>query len=348
MTPGDPPSDFGIHEALARLAERRDLTSEESGALVHAILAGEATDAQIGAVLLAWRVKGETVDELVGATRTMRRWATPVVTSRYPLLDTCGTGGDGRGSANVSTAVAFVAAGAGVAVAKHGNRSLSSRSGSADVLEAAGIRLDLDAAQMGVCLDEVGVAFLFAPSLHPAMRHAAGPRRELKLRTLFNLLGPLTNPAGAHRQLLGVFDAEHARLLARALHLLGTERTWVVHGGDGLDELSIATESLVFDVTPRGVRRRTLAPERAGITRCPSGAPPGGDPGENARWLMALLGGEVRDASHDLILWNSAAALVVAGVARDLREGRERALESLASGAALGALNRLRDLGRRL
>lgn len=314
------------------------------------IMRGDATPAQIGAFFMGLAVKGETVEEITGAALAMREFATPVKSSRRPLLDTCGTGGDHRSTVNVSTAAALVVAGAGVAVAKHGNRSVTSRCGSADVLEALGVHLELTAEQMGECLDEVGIAFLFAPMLHGAMKHAAGPRRELRLRTVMNLLGPLTNPAGAERQLLGVYDAGRAAQLAGVLRALGTERAWVVHGLEGLDEISVSGPSVAFDVRaerPAPARRR-LQPEDAGLPRHPAEALRGGDAADNARWLEALLAGERRDASRDMVLLNAGAALVVAGRARGWKEGVRRAAESIDSGAARDVLARLVTTSKRL
>jgi anthranilate phosphoribosyltransferase len=334
--------------ALALVADGHDLDRAQSCAAITRIMRGEATAAQIGALLMGLRLKGETLDELAGAAEAMRSFATPVRCTRRPLLDTCGTGGDGRGTPNISTAAGLVAAACGAVVAKHGNRSVSSRSGSADVLEAAGVRIDLSPEQMGRCLEEVGFALLFAPTLHGAMKHAVGPRREMRLRTIFNLLGPLTNPAGAERQLLGVFDEAKARLVAGALRLVGVERAWVVHGSDGLDELSVTADSLVFEVAgdaPVGESRVT--PEDVGLPRH-SLLPMGGDPAENARWLLDLLSGSRRDASRDMVVFNTAAALVVAGVAPSLREARAAAEDAIDAGKALALLVHLRDVTNRL
>ena len=245
-------------------------------------------------------------------------------------------------------AVGFVAAACGVAMAKHGNRSISSRSGSADVLEAAGVRINLTAEQAGRCLDEVGLAFLFAPLLHGAMRHAIGPRRELRLRTLFNLLGPLTNPAGATLQLLGVYDAEKALLTAGVLHSLGTRKAWVVHGDDGVDELSISGPSSVFEVTPAGVTPLRVSPEEIGLSRARPESLIGADPAANARWLDALFEGRVRDGSRDMVVLNSAAALVVANRTDSLASGRVLAEEALDQGQALDVLRRLREVSHAL
>jgi anthranilate phosphoribosyltransferase len=340
---------FPILDALALVAEGRDLTREQAREVIRLIMEGSATQAQIGALLMGLRMKGESVEEMAGAAEAMRELATPVVSSRRPLLDTCGTGGDGRGTYNISTAVAFVAVACGVAVAKHGNRSVSSRSGSADVLEAAGVRIDLSAEEMGRCLDEVGLAFLFAPLLHGAMRHAIGPRRELRLRTLFNLLGPLTNPAGAELQLLGVYNSEKARLMAGVLRNLGSRGAWVVHGLDGCDELSVCEDSIAFCVTKgEEIRELRVRPEDAGIARGLPGAIAGGDPKTNADWLIGLLSGGVRDASRDMVVLNAAAALMVAGRAGSLAEGRALAEEAIDSARARGILDRLREVTRKL
>lgn len=346
MTQAGEPSDAALLSALAALADRRSLGRQEARDALRAIMAGVCTPAQIGAFLMALRVKGESVEELTGAAEAMREFATPVHTVRRPLLDTCGTGGDQRQTFNISTAVALVAAGAGVAVAKHGNRSVSSRSGSADVLEALGVRLDLSAAQMGACLDEVGFAFLFAPMLHGAMKHAIGPRREMKLRTIFNLLGPLTNPAGAERQLIGVFSEEKAEQMAGVLAALGSERAWVVHGRDGHDEISLHAPTAVFPVEGGRLAEPLVLPPPAG--RSEGSELTGGDPAENARWLDALLRGERQGPSREMVLLNAAAALHVAGGADTLEEGRARALESLDRGDAARVLARLREVTQKL
>lgn len=338
-------SDDAVIGALARLADRQDLTREQSRAAVDQIMRGEATDAQIGAYLMGLRLKGETIEEVAGAAEAMRACATPVRTSRAPLLDTCGTGGDQSGTYNVSTAVAFVAAGAGVAVAKHGNRSVSSRSGSADVLEALGVRIDLDAEQMGKCLDEVGLAFLFAPRLHGAMKYAIGPRRELKLRTVFNLLGPLTNPAGASRQLLGVFSPEAGKLVAGVLRALGSEHAWVVHGRDGLDELSICSSSVVREVRgDAAIVDLEVEPESLGLARGDRSEIVGEDPATNAAWLSGLLENRIDGSSRRMVVLNAAAALHVAGHAASLAEGIALADQSIASGRAQLVLSRLRQV----
>lgn len=332
-----------LEQALLLVADRQALSRDAARDAVLEIMAGKASAAQIGAFLLGLRVKGETAEELTGAALAMRSFATQVRTSRQPILDTCGTGGDGRATWNISTAVALVAAGAGVAVAKHGNRSVSSRSGSADVLEAAGVNVELTPEEMGRCLDEVGFAFLYAPTLHGAMRHAAAPRRELKVRTLFNLLGPLTNPAGAGHQLLGVFDAERARLISAALAGLGTTRTWVVHGTDGHDELSIAAPSIAVEVMGASCIESVVRPEDAGLSRSDRPGLEGGSPAENAAWLQGMLSAELDGPSRDMVLLNTAAALHVVGRVGDLKQGVEMARASIESGSALRVLDHLRS-----
>ncbi|MEZ4648748.1 MAG: anthranilate phosphoribosyltransferase [Candidatus Eisenbacteria bacterium] len=340
--------DLHIVRALARVAEGGSLSKDASRDVLAEVMRGEATPAQIGAFLMGMRMKGETSEELAGAAEAMRAVASHVRTRRTPLLDTCGTGGDGSGTYNVSTAVALVAAAAGANVAKHGNRSVSSKSGSADVLERLGLRLDLSAEQMGRCLDDVGIAFLFAPALHGAMRHAIGPRREMKLRTLFNLLGPLTNPAGAGRQLLGVYDRGRARQVAEVLAMLGTERAWVVHGLEGLDELSVVGPSVVFDVENGEVTERELDPKSLGLQPVDPAELAGGTPEENADWMRKLLEGGDVGGSRQMVVLNSAAALVVAGRVSDLPAGCELAEETLRSGAGAELLTRLVEVARSL
>ncbi len=340
---------FGIVDALQLVAEGRDLEQAQARCVMGEIMEGSATPAQIGAFLMGLRMKGETATEIAGAAEAMRALATPIPTTRRPLLDTCGTGGDGRGTWNISTAVAFVVAACGVAVAKHGNRSVSSRSGSADVLEAAGVKIDLTAEQMGRCLDEVGLAFLFAPILHGAMRHALGPRRELKLRTLFNLLGPLTNPAGAELQLLGVYDAAKAELVAGALRAMGSREALVVHGLDGLDELSVCADSVAWRVRGRKeIEALRIRPEDLGFSRAAPDVLAGGDPVRNAQWLVDLLEGRVRDGSRDMVVLNAAAALAVAGVASSLEAGRPLAEEALDDGRSAQVLAKLREVSRKV
>ena len=334
-----------IREAIHRLLEGESLSAQEAEAVMGEIMRGAATPAQIAGFLVALRSKGETVEEIVGCARAMRQAAVPVRPSRPDVIDTCGTGGDRAGTFNISTTTAFVVAGAGLGVAKHGNRSVSSRSGSADVLEALGVRLDLSPRQVAQAIDEIGIGFLFAPKLHPAMRHAIGPRRELGVRTIFNILGPLTNPAGATAQLLGVYDGALTEVLARVLQALGGRAAYVVHGAGGLDELTTAGPNRVsfFGIPPADgqVVTETLDPRALGFEPAPAEALRGGSPEENARITRAILSGEERGPRRDVVLLNAAAALVAGGAAADLEEGVARAAESLDSGAALRTLDAL-------
>lgn len=335
---------------IARLVEGEDLEREQARRALAWIMAGEATPAQIAAFLVAMRIKGETADEIAGGAEAMREAATKVPTSRAPLVDTCGTGGDGKGTLNISTAAALVAAGGGVAVAKHGNRAVSSKSGSADLLEALGVRIDLEAQDLGRCLDEIGIAFLFAPTLHPAMRHAIGPRREIRLRTLFNLLGPLTNPAGAQRQVLGVFASRLVPVIGDVLARLQTEHSLVVHGPDGEDELAVHGPNRVVEIrTGAEVNQEiVIDPKQFGLGAGSAADLAGGDAAENACWLEQLLRGECNDASRETVVFNAAAAFYVSGMAVDIAEGCARAVESIDSGAARKKLEQLRDVTNRI
>lgn len=330
-----------LKEALGRVIGRRDLTREEMAAVMGQMLGGEATPAQVGALAAALRMKGETEDELLGAAEAMRARAARLFPKAAVVLDTCGTGGDGAHTFNISTAVAFVAAGAGVTVAKHGNRAVSSRCGSSDVLAALGVPMERSHALVQQDIDERGIGFLFAPSHHSAMKHVAGARREIGFHSVFNLLGPLTNPAGARFQLLGTFAGERLEQTARVLGRLGATRAWVVHGRDGLDELSPCglTDVAALDADGR-VRRFEVHPEEAGLAPVTPDAIAGGDAAENAARLTALLAGE-RSGVRTAVLYNAAAALLVVGRAASLREGVERAAESIDSGAAAGKLRAL-------
>jgi anthranilate phosphoribosyltransferase len=322
-----------IREAIAAVVDdRRSLTEEEAGAAMRDILCGEATHAQLGAFLIALRLKGETVDEIAGMASVMREHALRVNVDG-PLLDTCGTGGDGQGTFNVSTTAAFVAAGAGARIAKHGNRAMTSGCGSADVLEALGAKIDLSPEHVAECIKRTGFGFMFAQVFHPAMKHAAGPRRELGVRTVFNILGPLTNPAGAHHQLLGVARPEIAQKMAAALQRLESRHALVVHGSDGVDELSISSSSTVHEVRDGSLREYSVSPADAGLSASPSSAIRGGTPPQNAAVLKSVLQGE-RGAVRDVVVLNSGAALVAAGLAQDLKGGAILAQESIDSGAA--------------
>jgi anthranilate phosphoribosyltransferase len=328
-----------IREALdALLSQQRDLDEDEAAGAMADIMEGVATPAQVGAFLAALRLKGETVDEIAGMARVMRQHALRVAHNGR-LIDTCGTGGDGANTFNVSTAAAFVAAAAGASVAKHGNRAASSACGSADVLEALGARIELTPEQVADCIAECGVGFMFAPAFHPAMRHAGPVRRDLGVRTVFNILGPLTNPAGAVGQLLGVPSADLVEKIATALGRLGTEHALVVHSDDGLDELSLAAPTLVCEVSASGIHSYRVTPEEVGLERAPRAAVLGGDRDQNARMMRAVLGG-AEGPVFDYTLLNSAAALVVGGAASDLAAGVARAREILASGMALDVLDR--------
>jgi anthranilate phosphoribosyltransferase len=334
-----------IQRAIARLLNGRDLTRDEARAVMNQIMRGEATPAQIGGFLVALRAKGETVAEIAGCAEAMRDHVVAVRPARTDLVDTAGTGGDGARTLNISTAAGIVAAAAGAAVAKHGNRAVSSSSGSADVVEALGFRLEILPEHIARSIDLHGFGFMFAPMHHPAMKHAAPVRRELGTRTVFNLLGPLTNPAGARAQVMGVFSPELARTVAEALALLGTTRAFVVHGAGGVDELSPAGPNLVFDVAGETVTERSLDPVELGIERCRPDELQGGDPAANAAAIRRVLGGE-EGGRRDAILLNSAAALVAAGVATELREGLELARQAVASGAAAERLEQAAAFSR--
>jgi len=309
-------------------------------AVMEQIMSGQATDAQIGAFLVALRIKGETIDEIAGGAEVMREKATPIATVRPDLIDTCGTGGDDSGTFNISTTVAFVACGAGLAVAKHGTRSISSQCGSSDVLTALGVNVEAAPEKVGECIDEVGIGFLFAIALHGAMKHAIGPRRELATRTVFNILGPLTNPAGAKRQLLGVFDGALTEALAGVLRELGSDQALVVHGSDGLDEITLTGPTQVSELRDGRVSTRQIHPGDFGLQTVSAEALKGGDADCNARILRGVLDGE-EGPQRDVVLLNAAAAMVVGGLAEDITAGLEVARESIDSGKARQALDRL-------
>jgi anthranilate phosphoribosyltransferase len=327
-----------MRETLEQLILGRELSDAAMEAAIESIFSGSATPAQIAALLIALRIKGESAGEVAAAARVMRRHALAVkTTGRGPLLDTCGTGGDGSGSFNVSTAAAIVVAACGVRVAKHGNRAASSKSGSADVLEALGIDLMQSADAIGRCIDGIGIGFMFARTHHPAMKHAGPVRAELGVRTLFNFLGPLSNPAGATHQLLGVGDGSKLRLMADVLRILGAEAAWVVHGHGGLDEVSVSGETRVIELRSGALSERTVTPEDFGVERSSVDALRGGDGAENAQLMRALLAGE-RGAKRDAVVVNAASALCVAGAAKSPREGAELAAKALDSGGASAKL----------
>lgn len=343
-----------IKEAIAKAIRREDLTQGEMEQAMEEIMTGQATPAQIGAFLTALRMKGETVDEIAGAARVMRAKATRIDVSNHLLnidrdeinvedetvLDTCGTGGDGTNTFNISTATALVAAGAGVRVAKHGNRAVSSVCGSADVLECLGVRLDIPPDAVASCIRDLGIGFLYAPLFHGAMKHAAAPRRELGIRTIFNLLGPLTNPAGATVQILGVYDQALTDKMARVLGKLGSREAFVVCGEGTFDEISICGPTRVSHLKDGVVKSFEVVPEDFGFTRSPAEAIRGGDARENARIIRQLLDGE-RGPRRDIVLMNAAAAFMVAGLDGNLKAGIERAAGSIDAGHAREKLNAL-------
>jgi len=323
---------------LAEVAAGRTLSESEAEAAFDIIMSGNATPSQIGAFLMALRVRGETVDEITGAVRTMRQKAL-TIDAPPGTIDTVGTGGDASGTFNISTATAFVVAGCGVPVAKHGNRAFSSRSGAADVLSALGVNIDADMKVVRRCLWEIGMCFLMAPRHHSATRHVAPTRVELGTRTIFNLLGPLSNPAGARRQLVGVFAPEWVVPMAEVLGRLGAERAWVVHGS-GIDELTISGVTKIAEFNDGKVTSFEMTPEEVGLRRVPLEALKGGEPAHNAALMRDVLGG-AKGALREVVLFNSAAALVVAGRAEDLRAGIAMAATAIDSGAARQVLDRL-------
>lgn len=331
-----------IQKAIDLLSRFGHLQDDEAEAVMNQIMTGAATDAQIGAYLMALRMKGETPDEIAGSARAMRANAQQVTTKfDGDLLDTCGTGGDKSGTFNISTTVAFVAAGAGVHVAKHGNRAASSKCGSADVLGELGVNLDLTPEQVGQCIDEVGIGFLFALKMHPAMKHAIGPRRQMGVRTIFNILGPLTNPAGAQRQLMGIFAGDLTDMIAHVLGSLGSKSAMVVSGYGGLDELTTTGPNHVSHFKDGAVRTYEFDPRDYGFAGANIADLLGDDAPTNARILRGILSGDLRDAKRDVVVLNAGAALVAAGVAEDLAAGIKQAAEIIDNGAALAKLDAL-------
>jgi anthranilate phosphoribosyltransferase len=335
-----------LTRALDALASRRDLSAEETAGVLAEVMGGNASEVETAGVLIALRTKGETVDELVGLARTMRRFATPVVTGRDDLIDTAGTGG-GRPTFNVSTTAALIAAGAGCAVAKHGNRSATGLSGSADVLEALGVRIDLAPDAVARCIEQVGFGFMFAPAHHGATRFVVPVRKELAVRTIFNFLGPLTNPAGATRQVIGVSDPRYLDTIAGALARLGAERALVVSSADGLDEMSTSGTTRVVEVDGDGLRAYEVAPEDLGLPRAEPGDLAGGPPDRNAETTRRILGGE-RGPARDLAVLNAGAAVYVAGRAESLEAGVRQAEAAVDDGRAAAALDALAALTHEL
>ena len=332
---------MSIQAAIQKLANKRTLPSQdEAYAVMQQIMCGDATSAQIAAYLMGLRFVGENAKVIAGSAQAMREACTRVTTERSMVVDTCGTGGDGAKTFNISTTAAFVAAGAGVPIAKHGNRSISSQSGSADVLAALGVDISLEADAMSYCLNDLGIAFLFAPALHPAMKHAIGPRREMGIRTLFNVLGPLTNPAGALRGIMGVYDVALVPRLAKALSTLGAKQYFVVHGHDGLDEITTTTLTTIGVVDGENISVYELDPESLGIPRASAKDLKGGTPEQNAEITESILNGET-GPRRDVVLLNAAAAIVAGEKAVTLEDGLTRARESIDSGAAAGKLSEL-------
>jgi anthranilate phosphoribosyltransferase len=330
-----------IKEAIAKVVTNVNLTEAEAETVMREIMQGEATDAQIAAYITALRLKGETVDEITGSARVMREKAVPIKLDAKYQVDTCGTGGDMAHTFNISTTVAFVVAGAGVTVAKHGNRSVSSKSGSADVLQALGINIEIPSHRVEVCMQEVGIAFLFAPMMHQAMKFAIGPRREIGIRTIFNVLGPLTNPAKVNAQIMGVYAADLTGPLARALGNLGAHHAFVVHGMDGLDEITITDKTKVSEYANGAVRDYFIHPSDFGMAGGKKDDLKGGDAKENAAITLAILKGE-KGPRRDIVVINAAAGLAASGKARDLKEGIGIAAESIDSGAAFRKLEQMK------
>jgi len=329
-----------IKEAIKKVVSGGNLSEEEAATVMRLIMSGETSQAQIAALLIAMRLKGETEDEITGFARTMREMATPVRTGHRLLVDTCGTGGDGVNTFNISTAAALVVAGCGTPVAKHGNRSVSSSCGSADVLEELGVNIDLCAEDIEECLESVGIAFLFAQALHGSMRHAAGARREIGVRTVFNVLGPLTNPAGASTQVMGVFSRDLVDRLAVVLSRLGAKRAFVLHGAGGTDEITPYGPAYICEALPGKTASFTLDPQEFGIRRAALEDLRGGSPAENAAIIKNILNGK-KSPCRDAVLLNAALALVAAGTAENMPSGLVMAAGSIDSGAAGEKLSRL-------
>ena len=343
-----------IRNAISKVVERHDLSEGEMIDVMNQIMSGECTPAQIGSFITALRMKGETVEEITGAARVMRERATPIRVGRNILdidrddinidaetiLDVVGTGGDGTNTFNISTTVSFVVSACGVKVAKHGNRSVSSACGSADVLEKLGVNLDVTPEQVEQCIKETGIGFLFAPALHGAMKHAIGPRREIGIRTIFNILGPLTNPANADCQVMGVYREDLVEKLAGVLHRLGCKRGYVVHGSDGMDEITLTGETSAAEVTSEGVRPFTITPEQFGFSRSEISALKGGDAAANASIIRSILAGE-KGPRRDVVIMNAAYGLLAAGQCSTAQQGAELAAEAIDSGRAAQQMNSL-------
>lgn len=334
-----------IKEAITKLIAATDLTEAEMTGVMNEVMTGAASPAQIGSLLTALRIKGETVEEITGAAKVMRQKATKVE-APIGVVDTCGTGGDGSMTFNISTAAAFVAAGSGLVIAKHGNRSVSSKSGSADVLRALGVNIEAEVSRVEECIKEAGIGFLFAPMLHGAMKYAAPVRREIGIRSIFNILGPLTNPAGAKRQVIGVYDPALTDALAKVLNNLGSERAFIVRGEDGLDEITLADETRVTELNAGSIRTYHVKPEDFGFDRCSPQDLLGGGPDENAEIIMGVLEGK-KGPARDIVLLNAAAAITAGGLASKIEEGIAIAHGAIDSGEALAKLERLKEITNR-
>ncbi|WP_375176910.1 anthranilate phosphoribosyltransferase [Marinobacter mobilis] len=335
-----------IKEALNRIAANLDLTRNEMKDVMRIVMQGEATDAQIGALLMGLRIKSETIEEITGATEVMRELATPVSINAQPLVDIVGTGGDGANLFNVSSAATFVVAAAGGYVAKHGNRAVSSKSGSADLLEKAGVNLNISPEQVARCVEQIGVGFMFAPAHHGAMKHAIGPRRELGMRTIFNILGPMTNPAGVKRQLIGVFTKELCRPMAEVLKNLGSEHIMVVNAKDGLDEISLASETHVAELKDGEISEYTIKPEDLGIASQTLVGLDVSTADDSLKLIHAAFGrghDDMAEKARDMIALNAGAAIYVAGLSDTMKHGVDMALDAIGSGLAAGKLSELAD-----
>jgi anthranilate phosphoribosyltransferase len=323
-----------IKESIKKVVDGHNLTREEAGLTMDTIMRGDATPSQIAALITALHTKGESIDEITGFAEKMREHAVRIFPHTKNLVDTCGTGGDHSGTFNISTISALVAAGAGVAIAKHGNRSISSRCGSADLLEALGVKVDIEPKMVEECIDQVGFGFIFAPNFHKAMRFAAPTRKEIGISTIFNILGPLTNPAGAESQVLGVFHEELTVIMAAVLRNLGCQNALVVHGCDGLDEISVSEKTKVSHLRNGNIETYLIRPEDFGLVRANTNLVKGGSTGDNAEIAIRILKNEEKETKRDIVLLNAAGAISVAGKARDLKEGIKLAAESIDSGAA--------------
>ena len=329
-----------IQEALKKVLDKLNLKEEEMILVMTQVMEGKVEDSQLGAFLTALRMKGETVEEITGAAKVMRDKAEKIKVSKDPIIDTCGTGGDGANTFNISTAAAFVVAGCDISVAKHGNRAVSSRSGSADVLKCLGVNIEASKLTVEKCIDQIGIGFLFAPLMHGAMKHAAGVRKQLGIRTIFNLLGPLTNPAGANAQVIGIYDSSRLKQIASVLKLLGTRKAFVVHGSDGLDEITLTGETKVCELANGQISEYILKPDSFDLTACDAKDIAGGTPEENADILKAILSG-IKGPKRDIVLMNASAAICASDKKESLKAAMELARESIDSGSAEQKLNDL-------